>query len=689
MSGKVVDGGFPVSLYQDYQSSLVDGLVSEITEDSINLNSFKQFDELLTHLELPFTSSHPIDEKYLPIPSPDILRVLFTLASRSPSCNWTVSSSLVDSIPASPQQVKSTNNYYEESISKTNLNDRSINIIDKYLDMLSPNSKLYDNLMTFMSDFMDLPIRKTRLKDSLPEKTKDILTIMRESPKKKRGIDKSTETNDDDDDEEVSDSQSEFEEVTKHQDMSIEVNKFQNLPIDTNLGLIGNNMNQSGLNNPAVLFNKDATPTVNIPKWQGIKIFDEHLLSTRLNPKLNDFDLWHLINWAFYCAGKPNDDYDSTYKNCHIIYKTHASTLHQLFRLIEFNLITEFNALFSTQEEEKQGDALAWLFKQSQQRRKLAMDEISQSSTMLLSNLLKQLGYFRTSWYDRLVEFVFNGLTSTNKTIPPTCYEHEKILIKKDDKKIHHKTFIFYNDNMDSMKLRFKITCVVHYWSMVFDPTSPDGIYRPSSQNENSIGPHVLIKEIANKFMYMEYDYWVEFYYSSLLDSDIPLAYRETFLVNLTSNLLNRLTGSTTWDFFLVPRDDKLSPEWRTSNFQLVLNWMKDKELYYGFIEDETYQSFAHFRQTWNKYNFILEWIFAFTLKAIVEVGYEDLIYKEELISRCHEMDILREKIYLHYVKRCKKGNNIPFKLTTEEADALDTIPYKWETFTSIISNIL
>ena len=82
---------------------------------------------------------------------------------------------------------------------------------------------------------------------------------------------------------------------------------------------------------------------------------------------------------------------------------------------------------------------------------------------------------------------------------------------------------------MDSMKLRFKILNIVHYWSLFFDKTTPDGINQPMSQSINSIESTKLIEEITRKFMYMEYDYWVEFYYSLLVDSKISLEYREVF----------------------------------------------------------------------------------------------------------------------------------------------------------------
>lgn len=53
-------------------------------------------------------------------------------------------------------------------------------------------------------------------------------------------------------------------------------------------------------------------------------------------------------------------------------------------------------------------------------------------------------------------------------------------------------------------------------------------------------------------------------------------------------------------------------------------------------------------------------------------------------------MDILREQVYMQFIKNCKDGSNdLPFKLTITEANKLESEPRSWEKFTSIISNTL
>lgn len=379
--------------------------------------------------------------------------------------------------------------------------------------------------------------------------------------------------------------------------------------------------------------------------------------------------------------------FDSTYRNCHLIYTAHSATVHQLFNIIEFNLIHELQDTFSIKEQ-----PLTWLFKQSTARRSLAMDQVLENSSLLLLSLLKQFGQPRSKWFDRLAEYVFNGLTSKTDVIPATCYEREKDLIKKDEGLSHQrkkKKYTFYNDNMDSMKLRFKILNIVHYWSLFFDKTTPDGINQPMSQSINSIESTKLIEEIARKFMYMEYDYWVEFYYSLLVDSKISLEYREVFLVNLSCKLLSNLTNPKTNMFSLKPRDDKINSKWRRDNLLLILKWMLEPKLYLGFIEDESYPSFVYFKQAWNKYNFVLGWMFLFALRDVTAVGFRGILDKDALLQECHKMDHMRENIFLEFIKKCGKPTNLSFKLSTEEIKQLKTKRHKWESFTSIVSTIV
>ena len=119
-----------ISSIQEGQTRFVDSLVPRIDEEYVNLNSFKQFDELLTHLESSLSQLENNNSRLLVIPSSNIFRILFTLLSRSPNCNWTISNSLGDSIPTTHKQVKANNGYYEESTGKPTLCDRSRDVLE-------------------------------------------------------------------------------------------------------------------------------------------------------------------------------------------------------------------------------------------------------------------------------------------------------------------------------------------------------------------------------------------------------------------------------------------------------------------------------------------------------------------------------------------------------------------------------
>lgn len=124
-----------------------------------------------------------------------------------------------------------------------------------------------------------------------------------------------------------------------------------------------------------------------------------------------------------------------------------------------------------------------------------------------------------------------------------------------------------------------------------------------------------------------------------------------SFLVNLSCKLLSNLTNLKTNMFSLKPRDDKINSKWRRDNLLLILKWMLEPKLYLGFIEDESYPSFVYFKQAWNKYNFVLGWMFLFALRDVTAVGFRGILDKDALLQECHKMDHMRENIFLEFIK--------------------------------------
>ena len=146
-------------------------------------------------------------------------------------------------------------------------------MLEKYINLL-PDDKLYENLYSFMMDFMDLPRRVKRLNSDTFRKSKDILAIIRESPNKKlkrvtnkEGTNKSIEDND-----VIVISDSEEEDISIQQEDTLiesEVSKFLNLATDLNNSFM-ENINQPGTNDFALLLNKDSSPS---PKHLNPKAF--------------------------------------------------------------------------------------------------------------------------------------------------------------------------------------------------------------------------------------------------------------------------------------------------------------------------------------------------------------------------------------------------------------------------------
>ncbi|KAG7665764.1 uncharacterized protein J8A68_000784 [[Candida] subhashii] len=744
--------------FHESQTKLIDRLIpeigsqqqDEITQNEININSAIQFDELLSHLETSFKTNTSLvapssssSYEYLACPSPDVLRVLFTLASRAPNTNWTSGSSNLDGIVTSNEVVKSVNIGYDTSLYRTSLNERSGDIIRNYVEIIITGrisdigrDRLYGNICEFLGDFITTrptstssvsglngrPMRKAAVVPtgpavlaSSPTKKRDIMTIIRESPKKKKKnsdiiIPESELVIISDSEQEESVNTVKKENKVEEPSISAmekEVQKYQDfgLSINNKPANMFEMEDRGNIKNPFLLLNDVDQPSkksrkdqqqqqqpVVKDKWDHIRIFDEVILSKKLKP--TNFTLWKLVNWAMYCAGKDRDIFDSNYRNCHLIYSTHNSVLSCIFSIIEYNLVEELTKL-----SKHPHDPLEWIFNQSENIRRSISQQIESNSDILLSVLMTQLSYFKRGWYDRLIENVFNGFTTTHSSssssTPTTCYEHEKFLLR-DDESIKQKTrlvrYNYFNDLMDSMKLRFKITNMVFYWSYFFDFKTRDGIIRSKSESSigNSLSPTILIKEIASRFINIECYYLEEFFQCMFSPSVIPQKYHELFLINLSQEILEKLTNSFQLKFNLCERLDNSDItnsnndlDWRRNKLRLVLNWIINDEIYEQITEDETYPSFAHFNQAWLKLNFLLGWMLGVVLRD-VKPCLESLDI-DSLLNTCVLMDERRIEKYRTYLTQVgiKK-----FSLSQDEVKE-KMEKQKWENFKVIMETSL
>ncbi|CAI5758183.1 unnamed protein product [Candida verbasci] len=646
------DPSFHPQSYLELQSSLIDNAIFKDNDatNSINLDNFKDFDNLLSSLENAIRSSTQFNQQFnmLAVPSVKILDILFTLASRN-SSNLTVLSSNMATklgIHQTEDQIKARNEDYDNNLMKSATNDRAYLLIKLYNDLIIEHQhlKLYENFVNFMNSFIidqtvssKTPMANQPTLSSAKIPKQDILEIIRPSPIKRRKTQnlkyQSNIQISDENGEEYTMISDPYEEkvVKSNLSMEEEVEKFQNT---------------NKLYNPFIDKNNNVFNT-SPKKQKGMlkcKIFDEPMLSTRLNPKGNDFHLWKLINWTFYCGGTKNNVYNSTYKSSHLIYQTQSKVINEMFRFLEFNFVVELSKLYNN------SDPYHHIFNLSEKGKRLAITRIESSSSLLLSKLMKHLGIYKKNWYDRLIEYVFNGLTYKKVLFPQTCYDHEHHLLKKDEnlkKEDRIMKHIYYNDNMSSMKLRFKIVNLVFYWSMVFDTTTKDGIINFNQEDYNYLSPKNLINELASKLMFIEYDYLVEFYLSMNLDSQVTQKYKTVFLTNLSIKLLKNITDSTEFNRSLYPRIDNPNEtpadKWKLKNFNILISWLTNEDIISTIFEDETYKSFAHFDQVWNKFNLIFNWLLKTFSEEVVDL--KEYVNLEELLTVAEQVDNSRKSI--------------------------------------------
>ncbi|EGW31738.1 uncharacterized protein SPAPADRAFT_67764 [Spathaspora passalidarum NRRL Y-27907] len=515
----------PLETIHVNQSKFIDKLILDDTDK--DLTNTKQFDELLTHLESTLSQ--------LLTPSVDIIRILFTLASR-------------------------TNE-------DTSLRDRAVFILNKYIE--SDNEPLYSNLIEFIEDFAESqyvvkqtvksPKKKINTTDG---RTGDIMNMIETSPRKKQKQPIIGE---------VSDSEEESPILANTQDeidsMREEV-KMEHPEIN-NLSTFLNRVN-------GTVLKKEEIKSISHDKWDRIKVFGDVILSKRLHPKKN-FTIWNLINWTFYCCGKSSN----SYSNYHAIYTTHSNVLQLIFTLVEIDLV-------------QKGD--------------------------LLQRLITQLAHFKASWYDRLIEFVFNGLSHRDSPIPKSCYSYEKDLLQKSEPALTQNK----QDNLHSLNLRFKIVNMVYYWSFL-----------KNEDDSSSTSMSQLLKQLTQKLLTMDYNYLIEFYYSIHSESHIELMYRKSFLVTLSQYFLTEITGVPQFDFRLTSEQDE--------NLQLVLKWMGTSNIYLSITEDETFVSFNSFLQTWLKFNFVLSWLFT---QVVNDLDDKDSIEVDTIFDICEKADVLRTGVF-------------------------------------------
>lgn len=661
---------FLPEFHREIQSKFLDSIIPELKEDSINLNNYELIDDLLSFLELSLNQSL--------VPSEEIFHLLLTIASRSSSCNWSADLSNSKNGFMDTQEHLLASKHYNQLLHKSSLNDRCINILQRYKDLVyNGNKEVYSVLQQAINHLVTREHSRQRTSNitSILKPIDQLSTpkIKEERRNRKRRHDEITEAEGSDDTPIViSDSEDDYNDpdfrlLHESQEGSASADVFKS-PSQTNGTLSGS--------------------------WIGLRLFDEPLLKDQFHLSEGRFGMWELINWTFYCAGLSTSFYPQKNTNCHTIYEAQANTLLFVFDIIEYNLVNTLNDIFEDQ------DPYVTFCKSSTNKNRFASLQVEDNSSILLLRLLQSLGYLQSQWYDRIVEFVFNGLTRL-PPCPKTCYQHESILVRPElnlkkrgtsSRGVSSQAEIGDdNDNMDSMSLRFKICATVYYWSLVFDKS----VFSGKSFGRNSsthLNPAELLKFICEKFNYIDNRYLIEFYYSLLSPSAIPSKYKQLFLTNLGIQLLKMLTGlSENINFEL---DDFLhlnEGNNQVNNLDLILSWINDPSIYAQITEDESYDNFNKFYQSWTKLNFILEWSLSVTLGDLKDLGNN--IYKDPIIyNKFKNADSLRKMAFQGFLNTSlqpKEVSNFKFQLSESSVDDANSNMMTWEPFTSILSNYI
>jgi hypothetical protein len=762
---------FSLSTYVESQSEFIDLIIPEFKQPSdepTNLNNLTQFDLLLTHLETTFRSNIESSKANsaspyanFKIPSEQTLRVIITIASRSPETNWTNTNPNIEGLTTTNNYVKKLNEDYYNSLSKSPLRDRSIWLLQQYLSIIRIHSDdpliqiLYKRFVSLFKDFIvqNYVRKKTRSTGPLikPRSSLTLSPVKHQTTilnffQKKTASHLSSPIGSDDTiaDEVVSDSEDVMTILDSTTKMEEELKKFHGVPNQLSSNLFTSVTNSiSGLNNSAALFSnisseRDSSPRPTSPRpkkkskpnrsatpisypalnWKNLKVFDEDILSIKLNPKLNHrFNIWLLINWTFYCADK-STNLSRLLANCsftafHSVYITHHELLSFIFDFLSFDLINGIKNDPDIQELlVKSHDPIRSFFKSKNSSRSVILGHLENSKFLIL-NLMTQLGSLQIDWYDRIVEYVFNGLGVKSNEIPQSCYEREKFLIKLDssvkEQFLDIESNVEHTDNINSMKLRFKIILLVYYRALYF---SGGSIVGANKKSDIHLSPTILIIELCHRFMAIDWIYMREFYsLPSYSENIISLKYQISLLTELAETLLLDITKIAEVEKFTIQRliDDSGKPmkskkhkspstkvdhqislrqnpvpstrpsnlreqleeledyiendtHWQLTNITQILSTINDRDIYLQVIEDETFKSSSEFEQAWQKLNFLFEWMLNLALNDLEAMDQQgDLSIMR---NSCRDADILRASLLSGRVREVFPSETFEFATT-------------------------
>lgn len=591
---------FSLDHYLSKQSDFVDLLAPELGLASVpHISNVNNLDLMLDHLEKSsLISNGRTNYDQLCIPSVLVLRILFTLSTTVFPTHHVPIYGLYDFDQDSRQSALQS---YKSTLDKPPLSARSVRLLIHYVNYINQHKEeifakvLDERFRQLMLDFASFSQHNTS-KSKNRKRVQSTLDYF--SEKRTEPVEDSTIV-DEEDTMVVSDSEDEPPMLTSFEQREQELAKYQH-------HIPSHSFASTLLPNESAIRSSVSIQDIRW-NWYEIKVFDEYLLSRRLNPEFSKYNIWYLVNWMFHCADKASE-YDAIPNNSsvsfsHAIYLNYRDLVDMIFEYLTIDF---------------------WK---------------KQPGASIIDALVQQLSSLDTNWYDRAVEYTFNGLQADSSGYEPrSCSQKEHHLLKLDSRVIK-KTLLrssvkpnSYNDRLDSMRLRFKIMSLLYNRSKLLD--------------EETQTPNVLVNEIARKFTTVDWIYVQEFYDAAM---DLP----ESHLRREAIKFLNDLALALLWDLVpVVDEDYDIEIDVEKIDYECcydLLEKISVSTLYDVIVEDENIKGVAEFNSVWLKVNFVLQWLLNLCLTENNKPYTADEL--KTLRRKCGAGDKVRQAIFDAKVK--------------------------------------
>ncbi|PVH21090.1 hypothetical protein CXQ85_000055 [Candidozyma haemuli] len=612
----------------DVQTKLIDSFLAELeqlksTDVPINFNNTSQLDALLTYLE------NADVHNFCSVPSVNVLHIILTLACRCPQSSWTHSKvSSDDGIEVSSSYMKEINDKYDNALAKDSLQQRSVNILNRYVDIISSNKnknthQLFKNLQIAIQPICEASIHfsRPRSRQYSSRDESPVIETIQDSESDEENIEFVAET--------------ETDLTSKYRHLS--------LPTKNVISLSDIGSKTTGLGEATSLFQNmphlsaQATPEpeehspgpkakklkVERSPLEYLKLFDDHLITNRLMHS-KGYNIWDLLRWVFTCC-----DDSSQYQQ--FLFNSNNTALHGIW--------------------ETYNSALSFMFRFLKEQLDYCVKESKRS---FLGTLLTQLGRSQDC-YERLVEVVFTGLGLRTREKPFPCFPRETSLIKNDlctSSSQGIRTKAERSDNIQSMKLRAQITA-----TFLLHET-------------NRFNKLEFVTQLSDKLIQFEPDIVFAFLHSLSNVQFVAESILHKFVLMIYNKLIINIVGSEDVAYHLMGYSDSTMDK-----IEKLDQLFQSTDLYNGLVNDSTYKSMSEFQKVWDMAMGLCYEMVAFTVRSEVSQASE---LSEELLNKTIEtLNTLNDHSEWRYKEflRSKSsdvvadGDDINFILEPEEIE--------------------